>query len=226
MRKWSRGLSDWPLTERRGDTYGGQPSVAVDLHGHTAKNISRSAAGLAISEPIANRVSAGVPPQQRRTVSGPGPRPPGGCPEAGSAGRGPAGPRSAALAGPSRQRQDLRNPRTQLPRVPGPCWSASTRAGMARCVPQAAPGGLSRVRGPPRTGPRSTQPPRGPGSRPAGANNAPLPAHGNHPGSCVGEERLILGQPAGPGSPRRLGPGRCCGVTAVRRGRHFPKTGE
>ena len=42
MRKWSRGLSDWPLTERRGDTYGGQPSVAVDLHGHTAIKNSRS----------------------------------------------------------------------------------------------------------------------------------------------------------------------------------------
>src|SRR5687768_5023710 len=41
MRKWSRGLSGWPLTERRGDTYGGQPSVAVDLHGHTAMNSSR-----------------------------------------------------------------------------------------------------------------------------------------------------------------------------------------
>src|SRR5687768_506412 len=59
MRKWSRGLSDWPLTERRGDTYGGQPSVAVDLHGHTAINLSRygasvlDALGPAVSQPKA-----------------------------------------------------------------------------------------------------------------------------------------------------------------------------
>src|SRR5918993_412891 len=59
MRKWSRGLSDWPLTERRGDTYGGQPSVAVDLHGHTAIKNSRSGAGLAIL-PLRPAVS---PPQ-------------------------------------------------------------------------------------------------------------------------------------------------------------------
>src|SRR5687768_320185 len=48
MRKWSRGLSGWPLTERRGDTYGGQPSVAVDLHGHTAMNSSRFRSTVAI----------------------------------------------------------------------------------------------------------------------------------------------------------------------------------
>src|SRR5215211_3692925 len=57
MRKWSRGLSDWPLTERRGDTYGGQPSVAVDLHGHTAIKNSRSGAGLAIWRGLVPAVS-------------------------------------------------------------------------------------------------------------------------------------------------------------------------
>lgn len=41
MRKWSRGLSGWPSTERRGDAYGSQPCMAVDLHGHTAINPSR-----------------------------------------------------------------------------------------------------------------------------------------------------------------------------------------
>src|SRR5690242_11367753 len=44
MRKWSRGLSGWPSTERRGDAYGSQPYVPIDLHGHTAINLSRQGA--------------------------------------------------------------------------------------------------------------------------------------------------------------------------------------
>src|SRR6478735_8394536 len=58
------------LTERRGDTYGGQPSVTVDLHGHTAIKTSRSAAALAISGRSLPAVS---PPETGRHLFKAGP---------------------------------------------------------------------------------------------------------------------------------------------------------